>query len=110
MALVAAALAARSLPLLVAGGLLAGAGQGLSFSAGLGALVAAASQDERAEVSSAFFVVAYIALSLPVVGIGVAAELASLRVGGLAFAAMVAVLAAAVLPLLRRVPAPPARR
>ncbi|MBL7501681.1 MFS transporter [Frankia sp. CNm7] len=91
-----------SLTLLVVGGLLAGAAQGLSFASGLGALLGAAPPTARAETSSAFFVVAYVALSLPVVGIGVLAQLTTLRTAGLAFTAAVALLALTVLALLRR--------
>lgn len=53
--------------------------------------------DRRAEVSSTYFVVAYIALSLPVVGEGLAAEDWGLRTAGVVFAIAVAVLAAVCL-------------
>jgi MFS family permease len=102
MALLAAGLAASSLALLVAGGLVAGFGQGLSFRAGLGAVNAAAPADRRAEVASSFFVVAYVAISIPVVGEGLLAELWSLRAAGLVLAAAVSLLAAVVLALLGR--------
>ena len=89
-------------PLLVAGGVVAGLGQGLSFRAGLAAVNARAPADRRAEVASSFFVVAYVALAIPVIGEGVLARLAGLRAAGLAFAAAVALLAAVVLALLVR--------
>lgn len=106
LALVFAALATSSLPLLVIGGVVAGAGQGLSFRAGLYTVNAAAPADRRAEVASSFFVVAFVALSIPVVGIGVLAELTSLRTAGLVFSALVALLAATALALLAREPSP----
>ena len=56
----------------------------------------------RAEVASSFFVVAYVAISLPVVGEGVLADAWTLRGAGLVFCGVVAVLAAAVLALLAR--------
>ncbi|OHV37146.1 MFS transporter [Pseudofrankia sp. EUN1h] len=102
--LVALALVFGSLALLVVGGVTAGVGQGLSFAAGLGALLAAAAPAARAQTSSAFFVVAYIALSVPVVGIGVLATLTTLRTAGLIFVAVVGLLALTVLVLLRRAP------
>lgn len=108
MALLAGGLAASSLALLVAGGLVAGFGQGLSFRAGLGAVNAAAPADRRAEVASSFFVVAYVAISVPVVGEGLLAELWSLRAAGLVLAAVVSLLAAVVLALLGRERAEPA--
>jgi len=100
MAVFAAALAISSLPLLIVGAMLAGLGQGLSFRAGLAAVNSAAPADQRGEVASSFFVVAYVALSLPVIGEGVLAELAGLRTAGLVFAGAVAALAAVALALL----------
>jgi predicted MFS family arabinose efflux permease len=108
MAGVGAALAASSLAVLVVGGLVAGFGQGLSFRAGLGALLGAAPPASRAEVSSAFFVVAYVAISLLVVGVGLLGQLTTLRTAGLVFAAGVALLGLVVLGLLRRARSEPA--
>src|SRR5205807_4855116 len=82
MALLAAGLAASSLALLVIGGVVAGVGQGLSFRAGLTAVNDAAPAEERGEVASSFFVVAYVAISVPVIGEGVLAEVAGLRARG----------------------------
>jgi hypothetical protein len=100
MAVVAVALTVSSLALLVAGGTVAGFGQGLSFRAGLSAVNLAAPEDHRGEVASSFFVIAYVAISVPVVGVGVLGELAGLRSAGLIFAAIVAALALTVLVLL----------
>jgi MFS family permease len=107
LAVIFASLAAESLPLLVIGGVVAGLGQGLSFRAGLFTVNAAAPAERRAEVASSFFVVAFVALSIPVIGIGVLAELANLRTAGLVFSALVAVLAATGFVLLAREPDPP---
>ena len=100
MGVVAVGLALSSLAALVAGGVLAGLGQGLNLRAGLSAVNAAAPADHRAEVASSFFTVAYVALSVPVVGVGLLAELTSLRAAGLIFAALVALLALSVLLLV----------
>jgi hypothetical protein len=100
MGVVALGLAVGSLALLMSGGIVAGLGQGLSFRAGLAAVNAGAPAPRRGEVASSFFVVAYVALSIPVIGEGVLARLAGLRAAGLAFAAVVALLAAVVLVLL----------
>jgi MFS family permease len=102
MALLGGGLAARSLALLVAGGIVTGIGQGLSFRAGLAGLNERAPAAVRAEVASSFFVVAYVAISLPVVGEGVLADAWTLRGAGLVFCGAVAVLAAVVLALLAR--------
>jgi predicted MFS family arabinose efflux permease len=100
MALLAVGLAASSLGLLVAGALLAGAGQGLSFRAALAAVNQAAPAAQRAEVASAFFVVAYFAISIPVIGEGVLAQAAGLQTAGIVFAALVAILAGVVVAIL----------
>jgi hypothetical protein len=102
MGVLAVGLAASSLALLAAGGVVAGLGQGLSFRAALAELNDAAPGERRAEVASSFFVVAYVALSIPVIGEGVLAQIAGLRAAGLVFAAAVALLAAVVLALLAR--------
>jgi MFS family permease len=100
MGLVALALIVESLTLLIAGGVVAALGQGLSFRAGLTAVNEASPPERRAEVASGFFVIAYVAISVPVVGVGLLAELASLRIAGLVFAGLVALLALAALYLL----------
>ena len=102
MGLLALGLDRSSLALVVAGAVVAGLGQGLSFRAGLAAVNEAAPADRRGEVASSYFVVAYVALSLPVVGVGVLAGLLNLRAASVIFAALVAVMAATVLVLLRR--------
>ena len=100
VALLGLGLGVSSLGLLVAGAMLAGAGQGLSFRAGLAAINEASPPSRRAEVASSFFVVAYLALSIPVIGEGVLAQAAGLRTGGIVFAGVVAALAAVVVTLL----------
>jgi MFS family permease len=104
MGLLAVGLNLASLALVIAGAVVAGFGQGLSFRAGLAAVNEAAPADRRGEVASSYFVVAYVALSLPVVGVGVLAGLTNLRVASVVFAALVAALAATVLVLLTRGP------
>ncbi|OHV28293.1 MFS transporter [Parafrankia soli] len=101
MGVLALGLATSSVAGLVIGGVISGASQGIAFRAGLAAVNAASPADRRAEAASAFFVVAYVALSLPVVGVGLLVELTSLTTAGLVFAAIVAALAIVVLALLR---------
>jgi MFS family permease len=100
MGLVALGLAVSSLALLLAGGIVAALGQGAAFRAGLTAVNEASPPEHRAEVASSFFVVAYVALSVPIVGEGLLAQAVGLRPAGLIFAAVVAVFALAVLILL----------
>jgi hypothetical protein len=82
--------------------MIAGGGQGLSFRAGLTGLTASSPPERRAEVASSFFVVAYVAISVPVIGEGLLAQLSGLRSAGLVFAAVVAALSATALVLLAR--------
>ncbi len=105
---VAAGLGLESLAVLVVGGMVAGLGQGLSFRAGLTAITGGTPSDRRAEVTSSFFVVVYVALSVPVIGVGLAAQGIGLQSAGIAFAAVVAALAAVTLVTGRRQEAPQA--
>ena len=50
--------------------------------------------DRRAEVSSTYFVVAYVAIPLPVIGEGLAAQRWGLQTSGITFAIIVAAIAA----------------
>ncbi|MEP9394161.1 MFS transporter [Gordonia sp. VNQ95] len=97
---IAWALAAESLPLLIVGAVISGAGQGISFSKGLAAVVAASPADRRAEVTSTYFVVAYVALSIPIVAQGLAAARWGLVPTGIAFNIGVAVLCAVAAALV----------
>lgn len=94
MVILAVALANSSLYVLLAAALVAGVGQGISFSRGLAAISERVPADRRAEVSSTYFVVAYVAISLPVVSEGFASQQLGLRTAGLSFAIATAVLAA----------------
>ncbi|GJF15889.1 MFS transporter [Mycolicibacterium cyprinidarum] len=97
MAVLAVALHFSSLPGLIAAAVVSGVGQGISFSRGLAAVAELTPADRRAEVNSGYFVVAYVAISLPVVGEGLATQAWGLRTAGVTFAVAVAVLAAACL-------------
>jgi MFS family permease len=102
MGLLALGLALPSLALLVLGGVVAGLGHGLAFRAGLTAVNTSAPAERRAAVASSFFVVMYVAISLPVIGVGVLAQATGLRTAGLTFATVVAAVAVVVLVLLGR--------
>ena len=92
MVILAVALQLSSLVGLIAAAVVAGIGQGISFSRGLAAVAERAPADRRAEVSSTYFIIAYVALSLPVVGEGVAAQHWGLQTAGVTFAVAVAIL------------------
>jgi MFS family permease len=100
MALVASGLQAHSLALLVAGAVVSGLGQGLSFRAGLAAINAQSPSTQRGEIASSFFIVLYVALSIPVIGVGVAAQVFGLQMAGVAFSVIMAILALIALIIL----------
>ena len=89
--------------LLVVGGAVSGLGQGLSFRAALASVTGASPPGERAAVSSSFFAVCYVGMSLPVVGVGAGTDAFGLVHTAEVFAGIVAVLAlAAALALVRQ--------
>jgi MFS family permease len=92
MVILAVALQLSSLVGIIAAAVVAGIGQGISFSRGLAAVAERAPADRRAEISSSYFVVAYVAISLPVVGEGLAAQQWGLQTAGVTFAIAVAIL------------------
>jgi MFS family permease len=93
MVILSVALQFSSLWGLIAAAVVGGVGQGICFSRGLAAVSERTPAGRRAEISSAYFVVAYVAISLPVIGEGFAARLWGLRTAGVSFAVAVAVLA-----------------
>ncbi|MEU3010265.1 MFS transporter [Nocardia asteroides] len=91
--LIGVALGTESLLTLIAAAVSGGVGQGTSFSKGLSAVVQAAPASRRGEIASSYFVVAYLAISIPVVGVGFAARHWSLSLIGLIFGTLVALVA-----------------
>lgn len=97
MVVLAVALEFSSLVGLIVAAVVSGVGQGIGFSRGLAAVADSTPPGRRAEVSSTYFVVAYLAISLPVIGEGLTARAWGLRTAGIVFAVAVAVLATACL-------------
>ena len=96
-AVVGAGLHVRSIPVLVVGGLVAGAGQGMSFHAALSQATGPSPPTERAAAAASFFVICYLGISLPVIGLGAATQLWGLLVAGQVFAAVVVAIGIAAL-------------
>ncbi|MFI1916991.1 MFS transporter [Nocardia sp. NPDC020380] len=90
-----------SLPLLLAGGVVAGVGQGIAYRSGLRIVSAATPPDQHARASSRFATVAYLCAAVTTVGLGVIANLGSMRDAVLA-AAVVLLAVAAATTLVRR--------
>jgi hypothetical protein len=99
---VAVGLVTAELPVLLTGAVVAGLGQGASFRAGLQAVTVGAPADRRSEVSSSFFLVLYVAISIPVIGVGAGAQVFGLVPTAVVFAGLVVLLAlGAFVSLLR---------
>ncbi|MEO9095355.1 MAG: MFS transporter [Microbacteriaceae bacterium] len=97
LALIGMGLAIESLVLLILGTIVVGLGQGITFSSGIAAISAASPADQRAETISTFFVVAYVAISIPAVLVGLASTIWDLQVAGIAFTITMGALTAAAL-------------
>lgn len=99
---IALALTAESLAALVAAAALNGLGTGMSSGAGLAAIGAGAPEHQRGEATSAFFVILYVMLAVPVIGVGLLTRLTGIQTAGLVFGLAVTGLALAVLASLVR--------
>lgn len=106
---VEAALIEASAPLFLVGTLATGIGNGLCFIGSLSLVNEIAVAAMRAELVAAYNVVAYFAISLPVVGVGVLANLFGLKTATLLFAAVIVALAAGTLVTLVKSPTPAPR-
>jgi MFS family permease len=102
LALLALAMWVGNLPTFVIGGVITGAGAGLVFKGSLVAAASTAPEGARAEVLAGFFLGAYVGLSIPVVGLGIATMYAPARDVMLVFVVLAAAaITASVRPLVR---------
>lgn len=99
----AAAVLVPSLALLIASAVVAGLGQGLVVGAGLPAVTSRTSPERRGEVASLYFVVCYIGLCLPVIGVGLLTQRVTLTHAAVVFSAAAVVVTAAALMRIRAV-------
>jgi MFS family permease len=99
-----------SLALFVIGGVITGGGGGMVFKGSLAVAASTAPSGSRAEVLAGFFLGAYMGLSVPIVGLGIATEYIPARNAMLIFAALaVLAITASVRQVCRRTTTPPAR-
>ena len=99
MGLLVAGLAATSLIPVIAAAVVAGLGQGLCMRAGLGAVNSRSPAERRAGAASTFFIVMYIGISVPAIGVGLAATRLGLRTAGIAAGIAVAAIATIALAI-----------
>lgn len=95
---------ASSIALLEVGGLIAGAGQGMSFHSALSRATASSAPSGRGAAASSFFVICYLGISLPVLGLGVLTRAYGLLPAGQVFAALIVVVGLATMTMLLRRP------
>ena len=105
VALLTAAVLLPSLAFLIASAIVTGLGQGLVVGAGLPAVTSRTSAERRGEVASLYFVVCYVGLCLPVIGVGLLAQRVTLAHAAVVFSAAVALVTAAALMRIRAVTA-----
>lgn len=91
------------MPLLVVSGVVAGIGQGMILRSGMGAVTANSPPHHKAAVTSAFFVVLYISISMPVVAVGFSVQAFGLAHVGEFFAGLVALVALLAMVSMKRV-------
>jgi MFS family permease len=101
LGLLAAALAVRSTALLFVSAAVSGLGQGLPVGFGLAAINDKVG-NKRGETDSAYFVLLYCGVALPVVGVGFVALAVGMVTAGLMFCGIVGVCVLGVLHALRR--------
>jgi MFS family permease len=99
MGLLVAGLAATSLGFVIAAAIIAGLGQGLCMRAGLGAVNSRAPAERRAGAASTFFIVMYVGISVPAIGVGLGATRLGLQTAGIAAGITVAAIAAIALAI-----------
>jgi len=93
-----------SLAWFVAGGVLAGGGAGATFKGCVSIVFSIAPPDRRGETLAGLFLAAYVGLTVPVLGLGLATQLIPVTVAMLAFGAvLVAILGLFTKPLLAAV-------
>ncbi|WP_207843281.1 MFS transporter [Williamsia soli] len=100
MTVLIVSLETASLAGLVVGAMIAGASQGLLFSKGIAAIAARVEPHRKADATSAYFVLAYLAISVPIIAVGFAAEAWTLTTAGVAFSGVIAALAVGALVAL----------
>lgn len=101
LVLLTAGMAGAALGLFLLGGVVAGAGAGLLFKSAVGAVAGLAAPEERGEALAGLFLVAYLGMSLPAVGVGLAVRSVS-AVTAMSWLTVLLVALLAVIGLLGR--------
>lgn len=89
-----------SLTTLILGAIISGIGQAFSFRAGLSLVNSKAPTKKQGEVTSSFFTIAYIALSIPVISVGLLERAFDIQRAGIIFSIVIMLLSFLALTLL----------
>ncbi len=100
LVLIQVGLTLSSFAFFLAGTVIAGFGIGLAFMDSLAAINKVAPSNRRGEMVSAFFVAAYIGLTIPVISVGFLVDATNFVVGTLILAVVLVVLLSAIVVLL----------
>jgi MFS family permease len=104
LAVLAASLDVASYPLFLAGTVICGSAVGAAFSGGLATALNVAAPGERGRVSSLFYLIAYVGITIPVVGAGIGVAEAGILPTFVIVGTVLAVFDLAALTYLRRRP------
>jgi MFS family permease len=102
LAVLAASLHAASYPLFLVGTVISGTAVGAAFSGGLTTALSVASDEERARVSALFYLIAYIGLTIPVIGAGICVTEVGIMTSFVIIGSVLAAFALTALAYLRR--------
>jgi MFS family permease len=100
-------ISSTSLPLLLVGAAVLGLGVGYAYMGSVTLVDRVAPTVERGEILSAFFVTGYLALAIPTIGVGLAADQVGLASSALAFGIALGLFAVLLFAILLRTPTPP---
>jgi MFS family permease len=104
LAVMTASLDVASYPLFLAGTVISGIAIGAAFSGGLATALSVAGEGERGRVSSLFFLIAYVGITIPVIAAGVGVAETSILATFIVVGAVLAAFDLAALTYLRRRP------
>jgi MFS family permease len=102
MVILIGSLTATSTGLLIAASVVAGAGQGLLFMTGMRAITSATDASRKTEATTSYFVLAYLAISIPSIAAGLLASVIGLVASAIVFSAAVGIVALIGLVSARR--------
>jgi hypothetical protein len=102
LVLVVVAIVATVLPMLVAGGILAGAGVGVTFKFAIGSVLRIAPEESKGETLAGLFLGGYFGMSVPVMLLGVVLQVLPLAASAALFGAAVLLLLVVATVVSRR--------